>query len=122
MDFDMIKNITHCLTAALLFVGSAYAADPSGGVSVQVVPADQAPPPPSSTIPPQAAAQGFTTLAFDGDMTKGFDVSCNNPATEDHQWYIGGHGVLSGSCKNLTYPHVDETDGSRVLDINFGPS
>jgi len=112
------------LAAALAVLGTAaYAADPSGGVSIEVVPATAPPPPPTTgAVPPQATAQGFGTLAFDGDMTKGFDVSCNNPATEDHQWYIGGHGVLSASCKNLTYPHVDETDGSRVLDINFGPS
>ena len=72
------------------------------------------------SVPQPATAQGFTTLAFDGDMTKGFDVSCDNPATADHQWYLGGYGVMWGSCKNLTYPHIDETDGSKVLDINLG--
>src|SRR5207237_8290206 len=40
------------------------------------------------SAPVQAQVQGFTTLAFDGDMTKGFDVSCNNrpPARTSGIW------------------------------------
>jgi hypothetical protein len=73
-------------------------------------------------VPQPAQAQGFTTLAFDGDMTKGFDVSCANPATANHQWYLGANHSMQASCANLTYPHTDETDGSTVLDVHLGPS
>src|SRR5437868_6780132 len=101
---------------ALLAPCLAYGADPSGSVSVEVVPAGPTPFPPV-----QAQAQGFTTFAFDGDMTKGFDVSCDNPATGPHQWYLGASRTMAASCANLRYPHTDETDGSRVLDIHYGP-
>jgi len=73
-------------------------------------------------VPAPAQAQGFTTLALDGDMTKGFDVSCANPATSNHQWYLGGDRSMYSNCANLNYPHTDETDGSTVLDIHLGPS
>jgi hypothetical protein len=106
--------------SALLASYLAYGADPSGSVSVEVVPAGSAP-----SVPAQAQAQGYTTLAFDGDMTKGFDMYCGDPfanATEAHQWYGGGAGTMASGCSTVRYPHTDETDGSKVLDIVFGPN
>src|SRR5205823_2640884 len=38
-----------------------------------------------------------------------------------HQWYLGASRTMAASCANLRYPHTDETDGSRVLDIHYGP-
>src|SRR5439155_1776657 len=74
-------------------------------------------------LPPvQAQGQSFTTLTLDAEMTKGFDVSCDNPATGLHQWYLGANRTMAANCVNLRYPHTDETDGSRVLDIHYGPS
>jgi len=90
----MIKKSLSAL--ALLAPCLAYGADPSGSVSVEVVPAG-----PASSPPVQAQAQGFTTLSFDGDMTKGFDISCANPATGPHQWYLGGNRTMSASCDRL---------------------
>lgn len=114
----MIRSSLFAL--ALLVPYLADAADPSGSLSVEVVPAAPTPLPPV-----QAQAQGFTTLAFDGDMTKSFDMYCGDPfanATESHQWYGGGAGTMASGCGALQYPHTDEIDGSRVLDIRFGPS
>jgi hypothetical protein len=111
----MIKRSLFAL--ALLAPCLAYSAHPRGTVSVEVVPAGAAP-----TPPVQAQAQGFRSLAFDGDMTKGFDVSCANPATGPHQWYLGANRTMAGSCTGLDYPHTDETDGSKVLNLHYGPA
>ncbi len=75
-------------------------------------------------VPAQATAQGFTTLAFNGDMTQSFDISCVNPATSDHQWYLGANRTMASSCGNgaIVWPHTDETDGSTVLQLSWTPS
>jgi hypothetical protein len=115
---NMMKRLIYIstlLVSCMLTPCLSHGSEVSGNLSIDVVP-------PGTTPPPQATAAGFTTLAFNGDMTQGFDVSCANPATGPHQWYLGGNGLMNGSCANLTYPHIDETDGSKVLQIHLGPS
>src|SRR5438132_7216373 len=99
--------------AALLAPGLTYGADPSAPLSVQVVPPGVAPP-----VPAAAQTAGFAALAFDGDFSKAFDVSCDG--TGQHDWYVMTNGALAGSCSNLTWPYNDS--GANSLHIKWTTS
>jgi len=106
----MIARLLMLVTLLLPCV--VYSADPTADLSVNVVPHGSAPP-----TPPAAAAAGYGTLAFDGDMAKGFNVGCSE--TPDHDWYVTTNRTLGGSCGNLTYPYND--NGQTVLNIEWSP-
>jgi hypothetical protein len=107
----MIKR--SCLLAlALLVPCLAYGADPSGSVSVEVVPAGSSPSP-----PPQAAAAGFTVLARNSDFSRAApDIGCDD--TGHHDWYAHTATALYSDCSNITWPVTDPVSGETVAQFN----
>ncbi len=103
--------------AMLLAPSLAYSANPSGDLSVQVVPAASSP-----AVPAGAQAAGFTTLAANYDFTQPLPsnwLGCSPWDGQPHQWYQDPSGSNPPCDIRQTF---DSVAGTTVLDIGWQPS
>jgi hypothetical protein len=111
----MIKGLL--FTVALLAPGLACGANPSGDLSVEVVPAGSV-----AVVPAAAQAAGFTTLAANYDFTQPLPskwIACSGDNSAGH-WFWQWWNIVGTSPPCNTINQVfDSVASSNVLDIEY---
>jgi hypothetical protein len=118
-----IIALAGALALALAYATAARAAQDSTSLSIDIIPAVAASNCPT-TPPPQAAAAGFTKLAYCLDGASAFTANLNNwlscpdtTATAPAWW--AGSNDSGRTCQQLFSQVTDPISGKTVLDLHW---